>query len=227
MKDLEIRGAGNLLGGEQSGHIEGVGFDLYLRMVAEAVTDYRRSVDGDEAEQPVDTTLDLPVDAYLPHDYVPAERLRLDAYRRLAAATTDGEVDEVAADLRDRFGADPEGRLPDPVEALLAVARLRVFLRDYRLGDVSAQGRFLRLAPVDLPESARLRLERLYPRSVVKPAISTILVPLPGAGPGRPAAGTTSADGTHLLGWVRDLVTAVLPEPVRTSTDDLAVAAKG
>ncbi|MFC5382321.1 transcription-repair coupling factor [Aquipuribacter nitratireducens] len=219
MKDLEIRGAGNLLGAEQSGHIEGVGFDLYLRMVAEAVTEYRQSLDGEQVEEAVDTTLDLPVDAYLPHDYVPAERLRLDAYRRLATATSDAEVDEVAADLRDRFGADPEGRLPQPVEALLAVARLRVFLRGYRLGDVSVQGKFLRLAPVDLPESARLRLERLYPRTIVKQQISTILVPLPGSTPGRPAAGATSDDGTHLLGWVRDLVTAVLPEPVLDTID--------
>ncbi|MGJ7442295.1 transcription-repair coupling factor [Aquipuribacter sp. MA13-6] len=212
MKDLEIRGAGNLLGGEQSGHIEGVGFDLYLRMVAEAVTDYRRDLDGDHEAPQVDTTVDLPVDAYLPHDYVPAERLRLEAYRRLASAGDDTELDAVAEDLRDRFGAGPDGRLPDPVQALFAVARLRVFLRAYGLTDVSVQGKFLRLAPVVLPESAQLRLGRLHPKSVVKPSLSTVLVPLPTA----PQAGRLSGGpvtGTDLIAWVRDLVAAVLPAP--------------
>ena len=212
MKDLEIRGAGNLLGGEQSGHIEGVGFDLYLRMVAEAVTDYRRGLDGDAEPEQVDTTLDLPVDAYLPHDYVPAERLRLEAYRRLAAATDDAAVDAVAEDLRDRFGAGPDGQLPPQVSSLLDIARLRVFLRGYGLSDVSVQGKFLRLAPVDLPESARLRLERLYPKTVVKPSLGTVLVPLPTAPQaGRPIGGPVG--DAELVAWVRTLVQTVLPAP--------------
>lgn len=212
MKDLEIRGAGNLLGGEQSGHIEGVGFDLYLRMVAEAVTDFRRGIDGEDDAPQTDTTLDLPVDAYLPHDYVPAERLRLEAYRRLASATDESEVDAVADDLRDRFGAGPDGQLPSQVHTLLAVARLRVFLRGYGLGDVSVQGKFLRLAPVELAESARLRLERLYPRTVVKPSVSTVLVPLPTAPVAGRLSGGPVAD-TELLDWVRRLVSSVLPAP--------------
>jgi transcription-repair coupling factor (superfamily II helicase) len=212
MKDLEIRGAGNLLGGEQSGHIEGVGFDLYLRMVAEAVTEYRRGIDGEDEPEQVDTTLDLPVDAYLPHDYVPAERLRLDTYRRLAAATDDEGVDAVAEELRDRFGAGPDGQLPAPVQALFAVARLRVLLRRYGLADVSVQGKYLRLAPLELAESAQLRLQRLYPKSIVKQSLGTVLVPLPGA----PAAGRLTSGpvtDTALIEWVRDLVRAVLPAP--------------
>ena len=80
MKDLEIRGAGNLLGGEQSGHIEGVGFDLYIRLVGEAVADFR----GDAEAPPAEVKIELPVDAHLPHDYVPGERLRLEAYKKLA-----------------------------------------------------------------------------------------------------------------------------------------------
>ncbi len=82
MKDLEIRGAGNLLGGEQSGHIQGVGFDLYIRLVGEAVADYR----GEAEEKAAEMKIELPVNAHLPHDYVPGERLRLEAYRKLAAA---------------------------------------------------------------------------------------------------------------------------------------------
>ena len=214
MKDLEIRGAGNLLGGEQSGHIEGVGFDLYLRMVAEAVTDYRRGLDGSTEPTPVDTTLDLPVDAYLPHDYVPAERLRLEAYRRLAAATDDAAVDAVAEDLRDRFGAGPDGQLPPQVSSLLDIARLRVFLRGYGLADVSVQGKFLRLAPVDLAESAQLRLERLYPKTVLKRSVGTVLVPLPTAPMAGRAIGGPVPDA-ELVAWVRRLVSTVLPAPAR------------
>ena len=212
MKDLEIRGAGNLLGGEQSGHIEGVGFDLYLRMVSEAVTDFRRGVTGEEAPDTVDTAIELPIDAYLPHDYIPAERLRLEAYRRLAQATDDAELDAVAEELRDRFGQGDDGLLPVPVENLFAVARLRVFLRRYRLGDVSAQGKYLRMAPVELPESATMRLQRLYPGSIVKTSVSTLLVPMPTRRSSSRPVGEPLADA-DLLAWVRDLAAAVLPAP--------------
>ena len=90
MKDLEIRGAGSILGAEQSGHIAGVGFDLYVRLVGEAVTAFKKAAgaaagDGDE-EEPPEVRIELPVDANIPHDYIPSERLRLDAYRRIAAA---------------------------------------------------------------------------------------------------------------------------------------------
>ena len=106
MKDLEIRGAGNLLGGEQSGHIADVGFDLYIRLVGEAVAEYR----GEAVEEASDVKVELPVDAHLPHDYVPGERLRLEAYRRIAAITTDDEVAAVRDELVDRYGP-----LPRPV----------------------------------------------------------------------------------------------------------------
>ena len=96
MKDLEIRGAGNLLGGEQSGHIEGVGFDLYIRLVGEAVADFR----GDAEAPPAEVKIELPVDAHLPHDYVPGERLRLEAYKKLASV----ETDEGLAEIRVRAG---------------------------------------------------------------------------------------------------------------------------
>src|SRR5699024_6401545 len=97
MKDLEIRGAGNLLGGEQSGHIADVGFDLYVRLVGEAVAEFR----GEGGEPEREVKIELPVDAHLPHDYVPSERLRLEMYKRLAAVRSDDEVEEVAGELRD------------------------------------------------------------------------------------------------------------------------------
>src|SRR5438128_4153557 len=120
MKDLEIRGAGNLLGGEQSGHIAGVGFDLYLRMIGEAVSMFR----GDVAEGQTELRLELPVDAHIPEDYIESERLRLEAYQKLstaaAPASPDDAIDTVVEELTDRYG-DP----PVPVQNIVAVSRLR------------------------------------------------------------------------------------------------------
>src|SRR5699024_6866503 len=104
MKDLEIRGAGNLLGGQQSGHIEGVGFDLYVRLVGEAVAKFR----GEDTEPEADMRIELPVDAHLPAEYVAHERLRLEAYRKLAAAADEAELQEVLDELVDRYGPYPE-----------------------------------------------------------------------------------------------------------------------
>ncbi|HEY2166453.1 MAG TPA: transcription-repair coupling factor [Jatrophihabitantaceae bacterium] len=183
MKDLEIRGAGNLLGGEQSGHIAGVGFDLYVRLVGEAVADFRG--EATEAEG-ADVRVDLPVDANLPVEYLPGERLRLEAYRSLASATTEDAVDAVRAELLDRFGP-----LPDPVQNLLAVARFKVLCRKLGVTEVSLQGQSVRITPVQLRESAQLRLTRLYDRAVYKPAVATISVPRP--------KGVVKPDGSFAL----------------------------
>jgi transcription-repair coupling factor (superfamily II helicase) len=172
MKDLEIRGAGNLLGGEQSGHIADVGFDLYVRLVGEAVAEYRGEGQVDEPE----VKIELPVDAHLPHEYVPSERLRLEMYKRLAEVRSVEQIDEVRAELVDRYGPPPA-----PVENLLAVAILRVRARHAGLTDIKGQGNFIRFAPVDLPDSRRVRVDRLSPKTVVKPATRSMLVPRPTA----------------------------------------------
>ena len=198
MKDLEIRGAGNLLGGEQSGHIADVGFDLYIRLVGEAVAAYR----GDAVEEPAEVRVELPVDAHIPHEYVPGERLRLEAYRRIAAVTQDADVVAVREELADRYGA-----LPPPVETLLEVARFRAHVRAAGLTDVTLQGSNVRFAPVELPDSGRVRLARLYPGSIVKPAIRTILVPRPTTA----RIGGTPLRDTDLLAWAREFVDALLP----------------
>ena len=201
MKDLEIRGAGNLLGGEQSGHIADVGFDLYVRLVGEALAEHKGET---EAETP-EVRVELPVDAHLPHTYVPAERLRLEAYRSMAAATSEADVDAVAEELVDRYGP-----LPDPVQTLLDVARLRVAARRAGLAEVVLAGSMVRFGPVDLPESRQLRLARLYPGSLHKPAARTILVPRPTTA----RLGGTPLRDRDLLAWARDLVGAVIaPEP--------------
>jgi transcription-repair coupling factor (superfamily II helicase) len=206
MKDLEIRGAGNLLGGEQSGHIAGVGFDLYVRMVGEAVQAFK----GEKPEsETVEVKVDLPVDAHLPHDYVSVERLRLEAYRKLASATTDAALDEVLVELTDRYGQPP----PE-VTSLVAVARFRLLARAYGLTDVSLQGRHIRLAPVDIPDSKQLRLKRLYPEAVFKPAVQTISVPRPATR----RVGGEPLRSTALLNWCAGLLRDVLGEVPATGT---------
>jgi transcription-repair coupling factor (superfamily II helicase) len=181
MKDLEIRGAGNLLGGEQSGHIAGVGFDLYVRMIGEAVSELRGS--GQPARQEV--RVELPVNAHIPHEYVPGERLRLEAYTRIAAIESDDDATAVRDELTDRYGPPPV-----PVLNLLEVARLRERARRAGLTDITLQGAHVRFAPVQLPESREVRVHRLYPKTVLKPAVRTMLVPAPKA-----AAGGSQASG--------------------------------
>jgi transcription-repair coupling factor (superfamily II helicase) len=198
MKDLEIRGAGNLLGGEQSGHIADVGFDLYVRLVGEALAEHK----GDTEVVLPEIKVELPIDAHIPHDYVPHERLRLEAYKRLADAHTDEQVDEVAAELTDRYGS-----LPAPVEALLAVARFRVLARSVGLTEVLVQGQGVRFSPVELPESGQMRLTRLYPRTQVKPATRTIIVPRPVTA----LMGGSPVSGTELLDWATELISALWP----------------
>ena len=104
LKDLEIRGAGNLLGGQQSGHIAGVGFDLYVRMIGEAVNELK----GDGPAEKPEVRVELPVNAHIPHDYVPGERLRLEAYTRIAAIDSEQDVTAVRDELTDRYGEPPK-----------------------------------------------------------------------------------------------------------------------
>ncbi len=197
MKDLEIRGAGNLLGGEQSGHIAGVGFDLYVRLVGEAVADYR----GEGEKAPVEVKIELPVDAHLPHDYVPGERLRLEAYKKLAAVEDEAALAEIRAELLDRYGA-----MPEPVEVLFEVARLRTIARAAGVSDIGIQGNRIRIAPVELRESQQLRLQRLYKGTLVKPAIRQILVPAPKTA----AVGGRPLRDREILEWAGTLLREVL-----------------
>lgn len=192
LKDLEIRGAGNLLGGEQSGHIAGVGFDLYLRMIGEAVSAFR----GDVAEGPTELRLELPVDARIPEDYIESERLRLEAYQKLstasAPASPDDAIDRVIEELVDRYG-----ELPDVVGQLIAVSRLRRRAQKAGLGEVVAMGGRLRLAPMDVPDSIEVRLTRMYPGVKFFAAQHAVNVPMP-----------EGYGDAELIEWVDQLFTA-------------------
>ena len=210
MKDLEIRGAGNLLGGEQSGHIADVGFDLYVRLVGEAVQEFR----GDAEPELREVRIELPIDAHLPHEYVPSERLRLEMYKRLAEVRSDEDVDQLQAELEDRYGNPPE-----EVVSLLFVARFRARARRAGIGEITISGKYVRFAPVSLPESRVVRLQRLHPKSVVKPPVDTILVPRPQTA----AVGGRPISGVALLEWARKIIDAVIdPPPTATAAPETA-----
>ncbi len=174
LRDLEIRGAGSILGETQAGHIAAVGFDLYIELVADAVGQLTgEPVEVDEAPQ---VRIDLPVDAHLPDDYIDGADERLEAYRRLAAATTPADVDDVVAEWRDRFGEPPE-----PAAALADVARLRVEAIRVGLTEIVKVRHEVRLAPVTLRASEEVRLQRLAPRAVVRGDV--VFVPAPAGDP--------------------------------------------
>ncbi len=208
LKDLEIRGAGNVLGVEQSGHVAGVGFDLYVRLVGEAVEAYRAAADGQTVttpEEPKDVRIDLPVDAHLPPDYIASDRLRLEGYRRLASAPDDAAVDAVVDELTDRYGA-----LPEPAQRLVAVARLRLLCRASGITEVSAlSAATVRLSPLTLLDSAQVRLKRMYPAANYRATTSTVQVPIPRAG----GVGAPRLRDVELVQMVANLVTALQGKP--------------
>jgi transcription-repair coupling factor (superfamily II helicase) len=179
MRDLEIRGAGNLLGTGQSGHIAAVGYDLYCQMVNEVVAELK----GEQLREPAEIKLDLPLDASLPKAYVPKEELRLEAYRRLAAVTTEAEVADIRTEWEDRYGP-----VPEEAAALLDVARLRaesarLDLREVNVVRTTGFGAptwTARLSPVKLKVSEEVRLKRLAPKAVHKPDLSQLVVPVNG-----------------------------------------------
>jgi transcription-repair coupling factor (superfamily II helicase) len=205
LKDLEIRGAGNLLGGEQSGHIAEVGFDLYMRMVADAVDEFKTGY-FDEKPKNNECKVELPVNAHLPIEYIESERLRLDLYRRIADAQNDEALAEISGELIDRFGP-----IPEAAQELMAVASLRLFAKSLGLTDVSISGKNLRLTPVALPESVQIKLSRIYPGSIYKNATQILLV----ARPTTPNwIESASVGDTSTLTWVNSVLRELI-EPIK------------
>ncbi|MGB8198271.1 MAG: TRCF domain-containing protein, partial [Pseudonocardiaceae bacterium] len=153
--------------------------------------------------QAVPVRVELPVDAHLPHDYVPGERLRLEAYRKIAEALDAEALDAITDELRDRYGA-----LPPAVVTLLDVARFRQVCREHGVAEVTLQGSKLRFVPVTLRDSQVVRLNRLYPQAGYRAAGQTLSVPRPSEGAG--GIGASPLRDRELLGWCTNLVTAVL-----------------
>ena len=161
MRDLEIRGAGSLLGDVQSGHIAAVGFDLYCEMVTEAIDD----LNGVTREAPHEITIDVPGDALIPEEYVTKQDHRFDIYRRLSSTKTHADVESIGDELTDRFGP-----LPEVTVTLIEITHLRVSCQNVGILSIVANRNAFRLIGVELPQSLQIRLSRLFPGSLYKPA---------------------------------------------------------
>jgi transcription-repair coupling factor (superfamily II helicase) len=193
MRDLEIRGAGNLLGDEQSGHVAALGFELYMQMLDEAVNDSLRAaadgarrgdgvepsqlepgdaVDVDEPPQPV--RLDVSVDAYVPADYIPYEQAKIDVHRRVAGAVEVAEVERLRTELEDRFGA-----LPEPLENLLALQRARIKFGEAGAQTVSFRGDRLAVVPIQLDSRRARRLREELPGALYESGRSQMSMRVP------------------------------------------------
>jgi transcription-repair coupling factor (superfamily II helicase) len=152
MRDLEIRGAGNILGAEQSGHIATVGYELYMRLLSQAVEEARS---GKPALEHGPITLDLPMTALIPDDYIQDTELRLNTYRQIAAVESLPDVEELKDELLDRFGDFPE-----EVEHLLALIRLRIRATDLGIDSVVEREREIIIRPVTTRDLSHSQLER-------------------------------------------------------------------
>jgi len=206
LKDLELRGAGNVLGAEQSGHVAGVGFDLYVRLVGEAVEAYRAAADGKpvETQETGEVRIDLPVDAHIPVEYVDSDRLRLEAYRKLASATDDAEVDAVLVELNDRYG-------PPPVETtrLASIARLRLRCRERGITEIGLAGQGVKISPLPLLDSEQVRLRRLYSSATFRATTSVVTLPIPRTG----GVGSARLRDDELIEYLTTFLTQLKPEP--------------
>ena len=205
MKDLEMRGAGNVLGAEQSGHIAGVGFDLYVRLVGEAVETFKALARGEAPivtdEGPKEIRIDLPVDAHIPESYINSERLRLEVYRKLAASKDNADLQNTVEEMEDRYGP-----VPEPVQRLLAVARLRHQARRAGVADITVQGTRIKVHPVELADSKQVRLKRLFPGSNYRAAAKAIQLNFPKAG--RNVTDPKLRD-VELLQWMADFLASM------------------
>ncbi len=204
LKDLELRGAGNVLGAEQSGHVAGVGFDLYVRLVGEAVEAYRAAADGQTItqEEAKEVRIDLPVDAHIPVEYVEADRLRLEAYRKLASATSDADVDEAMTELIDRYGEPPV-----QTQRLAAIARLRLRCRERGITEVTLAGTSIKLAPMVLVDSEQVRLARLFSSANYRATTHTVTLPIPRTG----GVGSPRLRDDELIDYLTAFLTTLLP----------------
>ena len=172
MRDLELRGAGNLLGDEQSGHVAALGFELYMQMLDEAVAELGADGAGEDEREPV--RLDVNVDAYVPADYVPYEQAKIDVHRRIAGAREVAELHELRAELEDRFG-----ELPTPLENLLLLQQARIKLGEAGARAVSFRGGRLAVTPIELDSRRAKRIREQIPEALYESGKSQLSVRVP------------------------------------------------
>jgi transcription-repair coupling factor (superfamily II helicase) len=171
MRDLEIRGAGNLLGDEQSGHVAAVGFELYVAMLDEAVAALGGS-SADEAPEPV--RVDVPVDAFVPGDYVPYEAAKIEIHRRVSGAREVAQLIMLREELEDRFGA-----IPEPLENLIKLQDARIKLGRAGARSVDFRGGRMRVAPIELDSKAVKELRSELEDAVYESGRSTVVLRMP------------------------------------------------
>lgn len=187
MKDLEIRGAGNILGQQQSGHIAEVGFDLYVRLISEAISKAK----GEDEVSHEELRIELGIDAYIPESFISHEKLRLEAYKSLSEIKSAQELADFVKQLTDRYG-----NYPPEVNRLMEVVSLRILARRANLTEVILTNNKIKFAPVLLPDSRSVRLIRLYPGSVIRSAVRAILVPAP--------------EASAIIPWSQEFITSVI-----------------
>jgi|HubBroStandDraft_2_1064218.scaffolds.fasta_scaffold03824_2 transcription-repair coupling factor (superfamily II helicase) len=198
MRDLEIRGAGNLLGDEQSGHVAALGFELYMQMLDDAVAAAEAEDGGEEpAGQPEPVRLDVNVDAYVPADYIPYEQAKIEVHRRVAGALEVADVERLREELQDRFGP-----IPEPVENLLALQRARIKFGQAGARTVSFRGDRLAVVPIELDSARAKRLREELPDALYEAGRSQVSVRVPKDGKERFPSVVRAADA--LLAVVRE-----------------------
>jgi transcription-repair coupling factor (superfamily II helicase) len=175
MRDLEIRGAGNLLGDEQSGHVAALGFELYMQMLDEAVSAAAEGgdrIDGESLPEPV--RLDVNVDAFIPADYIPYEQAKIEVHRRIAGAQEVADVERLREELEDRFGG-----VPEPLENLLALQRARIKFGQAGARTVSFHGDRLAVVPIELDSKRARRLREELPEALYESGRSQVSMRVP------------------------------------------------
>ena len=177
MRDLELRGAGNLLGDEQSGHVAALGFELYMQMLDEAVAEAERADaerEGATYEMPEPVRMDVNVDAYVPADYIPYEQAKIDVHRRIAGAVDVADLELLRDELADRFGD-----LPQPMSNLIDLQRARIKLGQAGATAVSFRGGRLAVTPIELDSVRAKRVRAEIPGALYESGKSQLSVRVP------------------------------------------------
>ena len=205
MRDLELRGAGNLLGDEQSGHVAALGFELYMQMLDEAVAAAEEASDGTvEDWEPV--RLDVNVDAYVPSDYIPYEQAKVDVHRRIAGSREVADLAALREELEDRFG-----EIPDPLHNLIALQQARIKLGQAGAQAVTVRGDRLAVTPIELDSVRAKKIRAEIPEALYESGKSQLSVRVPKDPAQRFPAIVRAAD--VLLAVTREAQAEADPEP--------------
>jgi transcription-repair coupling factor (superfamily II helicase) len=174
MRDLELRGAGNLLGDEQSGHVAALGFELYMQMLDEAVAAMEQDAVDGEADDWEPVRLDVNVDAYVPADYIPYEQAKVDVHRRIAGSREVADLAALREELEDRFG-----EIPDPLGNLISLQQARIKLGQAGAQSVTIRGDRLSVTPIELDSVRAKRFRAEIPEALYESGKSQLSVRVP------------------------------------------------